>query len=263
MKNENVMNSNIKIRYLLEIIKMEIIISDNKTELGRSAAKQGANLVREAISQNVHANIIVATGASQFEMLEVLVNENIDWKLVTCFHLDEYIGLSGSHPASFRKYLKERFVDIVNPAAFHYVNGEGDAEKECMRLQEIIDKHPIDVAFVGIGENAHLAFNDPPADFELQDAYLEVILDEPCRMQQLGEGWFKNINEVPTKAISMSINRIMRSKHIICSVPDKRKALAVKKVVEGPITPVVPASILQEHESTYLYLDLDSSHLIS
>ena len=242
---------------------MEILISKNKIDLGKAAAEQGANLIREAITKNGKANIIIATGASQFEMLKVLVHENIDWNVVTCFHLDEYIELPETHPASFRKYLKERFTDIVNPAAFYYVNGEGDVKMECLRLHNLIVEHPIDVAFVGIGENAHLAFNDPPADFEIKDAYLEVNLDEPCRMQQLGEGWFKDISEVPKKAISMSINRIMQSKHIICSVPDKRKAKAVEKVVEGPVTPEVPASILQQHKSTYLLLDKDSSGLIN
>ena len=206
---------------------MEIIIANDKIELGQKAAAQGADLIKKAITENGKANIIVATGASQFEMLEVLVKADIDWSVVTCFHLDEYIGISEAHPASFRKYLKERFADIVNPLAFHYVNGEGDVKEECKRLEKIIDKHPIDVAFVGIGENAHLAFNDPPADFDIKDAYLDVTLDKPCREQQMGEGWFATINDVPERAISMSIDRIMRSTHIICSVPDERKAIAV------------------------------------
>ncbi len=242
---------------------MKINTSINKKELGLKAAQQGADLIRKAIAKNSKANIIVATGASQFEMLEVLVKENIDWSVVTCFHLDEYIGLQESHPASFRKYLKERFVDIVNPLAFHYVNGEGNVKKECLRLHDLIIKHPIDVAFVGIGENAHLAFNDPPADFETTDSYLDVTLDEPCRKQQLGEGWFKDLNEVPKRAISMSINRIMQSKHIICSVPDKRKAKAVEQVVNGNVSPNIPASILQQHQSTYLFLDNNSSMLLN
>ena len=241
---------------------MEIIISKNKIDLGNVVAKKGADLIREAISKNGKANIIVATGASQFEMLEVLTRENIDWSVVTCFHLDEYIGLPESHPASFRKYLKERFVNIVKPLKFHYVNGEGDVKTECERLHNLIIQHPIDVAFVGIGENAHLAFNDPPADFDIKDSYLDVSLDLPCRMQQLGEGWFKDLSEVPARAISMSINRIMQSQHIICSVPDKRKAKAVERVVNIEVTPEVPASILQNHDSTFLYLDEDSSSLL-
>ena len=242
---------------------MDVIISDSKNALGEAAAKLGASQIRKSITQNGKANIIVATGASQFEMLKVLVQEDIDWSVVTCFHLDEYIGLPESHPASFRKYLKERFANIVKPLAFHYVNGEGDVKKECQRLHKIITEHPIDVAFVGIGENGHLAFNDPPADFKIKNSYLDVTLDLPCRMQQLGEGWFKSIDEVPTNAISMSINRIMQSQHIICSVPDERKKLAVEKVVSGEVTPEVPASILQQHRSTFLFLDNESSLLLN
>ncbi|MFC4221255.1 glucosamine-6-phosphate deaminase [Flagellimonas marina] len=242
---------------------MEILISANKTTLGKKAAKQGVLLIQKAISAKGKANIIVATGASQFEMLEALVKENIDWSVVTCFHLDEYIGLPETHPASFRKYLKDRFTSIVEPLAFHYVNGEGNTAKECERLHNLILEHPIDVAFVGIGENAHLAFNDPPADFYTKASYLEVTLDEECRKQQMGEGWFNSLDEVPTKAISMSVHRIMQSEHIICSVPDKRKSLAVSKVVNGSITPEVPASILQKHGSTYLFLDQESSALLN
>ena len=185
-------------------------------------------------------------------MLEALVKENIDWSVVTCFHLDEYIGIPVTHPASFRKYLKERLVNLVKPLAFHYIDGEGDVESECNRLHDLIVKHPIDVAFVGIGENAHLAFNDPPADFDTLDSYLNVKLDLPCRKQQMGEGWFKNLEEVPKRAISMSIDRIIKSNHIICSVPDNRKAKAVERVVNGEVTPKVPASILQQHKSTFL-----------
>ncbi len=241
---------------------MKTNITDNKVELGSKAAKKGAELIKEAIAENGKANIIVATGASQFEMLEVLVKEDIDWSVVTCFHLDEYIGVAETHPASFRKYLKERFVTIVKPQAFHYVNGEGNVQEECQRLHNLIIKHPIDVAFVGIGENAHLAFNDPPADFDIEDSYLDVALDLPCREQQMGEGWFKSLDEVPTRAISMSVNRIMKSTHIICSVPDERKARAVERVVNGEVTPEVPASILQKHTSTYLFLDRKSASLL-
>ena len=168
---------------------MEIIISETKQILGQKAAKKGGELIREAIRKMGTANIIVATGASQFEMLNELVKENIDWSVVTAFHLDEYIGIPDTHPASFRKYLKERFVDIVSPKVFNYVNGDTDPYQECIRLGKLIRDHPIDVAFVGIGENGHLAFNDPPADFITEESYIEVILDEECRGQQMGEGW--------------------------------------------------------------------------
>jgi glucosamine-6-phosphate deaminase len=242
---------------------MEIIISETKQILGKKAAQMGGELIHKAILGKGKANIIVATGASQFEMLNELVKEDIDWSLVRAFHLDEYIGISELHPASFRKYLKERFVDIVSPLEFIYVNGETDPYEECIHLGKLIDKHPIDVAFVGIGENSHLAFNDPPADFNTEEAYIVVTLNEACRRQQMGEGWFPTVNDVPEKAISMSIKQIMKSKSIICSVPDLRKAEAVKKTVEGSISPAIPASIMRRHEAVWLFLDKDSASMLS
>ncbi len=242
---------------------MEIIIASTKHELGKKAAKTGADLIRKAIAQNGKANIIVATGASQFEMLAELVKEDIDWSLVTAFHLDEYIGVPDTHPASFRKYLKERFVDLINLKTFIYVNGDtGNADEECERLGEIIAQHPIDVAFVGIGENSHLAFNDPPADFATEQAYLVVNLDEACRRQQMGEGWFATIDDVPKQAISMGILQIMKSKAIVCSVPDERKAWAVKHTVNGPVSNLIPASIMQQHPATWLFLDTESASML-
>jgi glucosamine-6-phosphate deaminase len=242
---------------------MEIISSPTKQEMGKKAADSGADLIRNAILKNGSANIIVATGASQFEMLSELVKADIDWSKVTAFHLDEYIGIPESHPASFRKYLKERFVEIVHPGKFNYVNGENDPFGECKRLGEIIGNCSIDVAFVGIGENGHLAFNDPPADFKTEEAFLVVELDEACRSQQMGEGWFPTLEDVPKKAISMSIKQILKSKAIICTVPDQRKAEAVKAAVEGPVTNLVPASVLQDHPMTGLYLDTASASLLS
>lgn len=238
---------------------MEIIISTTKQELGKKAAQKGAESIRQAIREKGAANIIVATGASQFEMLGELVKENVDWSVVTAFHLDEYIGIPETHPASFRKYLKERFVDIVSLKEFIYVNGSVNPYEECTRLGELIGKHPIDVAFVGIGENSHLAFNDPPADFETEEAYLVVNLDEDCRRQQLGEGWFATIEDVPQQAISMSIKQIMRSGVIICSVPDARKAKAVFNTVYGKISSENPASIMRNHSKTFLFLDLPAA----
>ena len=241
---------------------MEIVISNPKSELGKKAAITGAGFISEAIKRNGSANIIVATGASQFEMLNELIKQDVDWSKVTAFHLDEYIGISEKHPASFRKYLKERFVEKISLRQFHYVDGETDPHAECRRLGEIISKHPIDVAFVGIGENGHLAFNDPPADFDTEEPYLVVNLDKKCRQQQLGEGWFPTFDDVPEQAISMSVKQIMKSKTIICCVPDVRKADAVKGSLEGTVTPMVPASILQQHEAVWIYLDKESSSLL-
>jgi glucosamine-6-phosphate deaminase len=241
---------------------MQIEIAQNKTILGRAAAAKGAELIRAAIAQKGAANIILATGASQFEMLAALVQEEIDWPAVACFHLDEYIGLPITHPASFRRYLKERFASKVPVRQFYYIDGEADEAAECRRLEDLIRRHPIDVAFIGIGENGHLAFNDPPADFDTDQAYLAVTLDEACRRQQLGEGWFENLAAVPERAISMSIQQILKSECIICTVPDQRKAKAVQAAVEGPVTPDLPASILQRHDRTFLFLDGASAGLL-
>lgn len=245
---------------------MEVIISETKEALGHRAADDGAVLIRDAIDRSGRANLILATGASQFEVLGALVAaDGIDWGCVTVFHLDEYLGMPLSHPASFRRYLKERFVDRLPtpPAAFHYLDAEADGAAECTRVGRILARHPIDVAFIGIGENGHLAFNDPPADFQTERPYLVVELDEACRRQQLGEGWFATLEDVPTGAISMSIRQILRSGAILCSVPDRRKAEAVRAAVEGPVTAEIPASILQQHDRTTLYLDRDSASLLT
>lgn len=244
---------------------MSISVFDTARSLGQAAGAHAADLLRKAIAEKGSANLIVATGTSQFETLNQLIGEEgIDWSKVTMFHLDEYIALPLSHPASFRKYLKERFLEKLPPlAAAYLINGEGDVTEERKKLGELIAKHPIDVALVGIGENGHLAFNDPPADFDTEEAYLAVDLDEPCRLQQLGEGWFGSLAEVPAQAISMSIRQIMKSEHIICSVPDKRKAEAVKNSLTQPVSNLFPASILQQHPDCHFYLDEDSASLIS
>ena len=237
---------------------MKIVKAATRKELGPIAAAAGAEMIRKAIAEKGRANIIVATGSSQFEMLEALTREpDIRWDKVTAFHLDEYVGLEITHPASFRGYLWQRFASkLPLPlAAFNYVNAETNPQAECDRLGAIIRAQPIDVAFIGIGENAHIAFNDPPADFETDSPYIVVNLDQACRQQQFGEGWFPTFADVPQKAISMSVKQIMKSKNIVCTVPDERKAKAVQMSVEGPITPTVPASILQRHESLTLYVD--------
>lgn len=244
---------------------MQVKVFDSKQEMGKAAADQGADLIGRKIADTGSASIILATGASQFEMLENLTAADLDWSRVDCFHLDEYVGLSIDHPASFRKYLKERFIDQLPqaPASFHLIDGEGDAQAECNRLGQLIEKTDIDVAFVGIGENGHLAFNDPPADFETDVPYLVVELDDACRQQQYGEGWFETLDSVPKTAISMSVTQILKSQNIICTVPDERKSEAVGKAVEGPVTPEVPASILQQHKATTLFLDRPAASRLS
>jgi glucosamine-6-phosphate deaminase len=237
---------------------MQVHVHATPEELGRSAAEQAADILRKRLAQQERVHLILATGASKFATLKFLAESpNIPWSRVSCFHLDEYLGLSENHPASFRKYLRERFVQqLPEPlASFEYINGEGDAQAECQRLAAAIQAVQIDLAMIGIGENGHLAFNDPPADFETEVPYLVVDLDDACRQQQLGEGWFPTFDDVPRQAISMSVQHILKSHAIICSVPDQRKAAAVQRAVEGEVTPECPASILQKHSSMDLYLD--------
>ena len=245
---------------------MEIIITKDAKKLGQSAGQAAAALIRRSISEKGVANIILATGTSQFETLSQLISEpGIDWSDVVMFHLDEYIGLPSTAKASFRNYLKERFIDkIPSLKAAHLINGDAkNSEAECMHLANLIRKHPVDVALVGIGENGHLAFNDPPADFVTEQPYIIVSLDEACRRQQLGEGWFHTFADVPKQAITMSINQIVKSKHIICSVPDSRKAMAVKNSLEQAVSDLYPASILQLHPACSFYLDEASAALLS
>lgn len=236
---------------------MEISISKTRKEMGAKAAKAAADSIRKAIARKGSAHIIIATGQSQFEFLESLVAEKVDWSKVEAFHLDEYVGMSITHPASFRKYLKERFVDkLPRLKKFHYVQGDKpDPRAECRRVGKLISKVTIDVACVGIGENGHLAFNDPPADFQTQEPYIVVNLDDACRRQQLGEGWFPTFDDVPSRAISMSIRQIMKSLAVVCTVPDGRKAVAVQNTLEQPVSNQVPASILREHPNCRLFLD--------
>ena len=243
---------------------MVLKLFHNKRALAAAAAEQAATAIRRAVSDRGKARIIAATGASQFEFLEALSSPSgIDWEKVEMFHLDEYIGLPASHPASFRNYLQERLIRKTGITHHHLLNGEGDPAEVIRRTSQALREAPVDVAFVGIGENGHLAFNDPPADFETEEEYLIVTLDEACRRQQLGEGWFPTLNDVPRRAISMSVRQILKAKEIICIVPDSRKAKAVKSCFEGEISPLAPASILRTHPNTTVYLDQYSAALLS
>jgi glucosamine-6-phosphate deaminase len=231
----------------------------DKQTLGEMAGLQAAVSIRHAIAQRGAARIVAATGASQFEFLEALVAQpRIEWDRVEMFHLDEYAGLSDKHPASFRKYLRER---LIGPAGIRRAHLLEDSNYR--QIGALLAKTPPDVAFVGIGENGHLAFNDPPADFRIEDPYLIVKLDDACRRQQVGEGWFASVDEVPSEAISMSVRQILRAREILCTVPDARKAAAVKNSIEGPVDPMFPASILRTHPNTTVFLDRDSAALLS
>ena len=236
---------------------LTVIVFPNKDDLGKAAAESVAERLNKTIAEKGFANLILATGASQFEFLEHLQQHKIDWKKITVFHLDEYMGMSITHPASFRKYLKERILDNVQPQKVHYLNGDAnDIEAEVNRYEKLLNDHPIDVACIGIGENGHIAFNDPPvADFNDPKLVKVVELDEACRKQQLGEGWFPTFDEVPTHALSLTISAIMRCKHISCVVPDERKAEAVYNTLNADISTACPATVLRNHSDTILYLD--------
>lgn len=244
---------------------MNIGIFEDSDTLGREASELGAREIREAIASRGEANIILATGASQFAVLEHLVQaQGVDWSKVTVFHLDEYVGMPSSHPASFRNYMKTRVASkLPTLRRFHYIAAESiPLRDEIDRLNALIGEKEIDVAFIGIGENGHLAFNDPPADFETEDPYIVVDLDEKCRLQQVGEGWFGSLAEVPAQAVSMSVRQILKSAMIVCSVPDARKKVAVDMAVNAAISPLAPCSILRDHPRCYLMLDYASAGLI-
>ncbi len=244
---------------------MNLRVFESKQDLANAAAEDAAAAIRSAIEARGRACVVAATGASQFEFLDALVKlPGVDWDRTVFFHLDEYVGLPKTHPASFRRYLTERIIDRVHPGAFHLLEGDApDPEAECRRVGSLIARERVDVSFVGIGENGHLAFNDPPADFEIEEPYLVVNLDERCRRQQLGEGWFARFEEVPSRAISMSIKQVLKTEKIICVVPDRRKAEAVRQSVEAEIGPWHPASVMRRHPDATLYLDRDSASLLS
>lgn len=242
---------------------MKVKVFPDKNLLAQAASEQAAELLRNAVAEKGYARIIAATGAAQFEFLELLTKRaDIAWKKVEMFHLDEYLKLASSHPASFRRFLRERLIDPAGITRFHLLDGERDPKKVIAEVTAEIDKGPIDVAFVGIGENGHLAFNDPPADFETNEAYIVVDLDDACRRQQLGEGWFKSLDEVPRQALSMTIKQVLKAKNIIAIVPDSRKAQAVAKCFNGEISPMAPSSILRTHANTVIYLDKNSAALL-
>lgn len=244
---------------------MLIRVFEDKTTLGRAAAEQAANAIRRAISERGEARIIAATAASQLEFLDALTKApGIDWTKVEAFHLDEYIGLPITHPGSFRKMLLEQLVNETGIRHYHLL--PGDASNPSAAVQEIgrqLASAPIDIEFLGIGENGHIAFNDPPADFNTEQPYIIVNLDEACRRQQVGEAWFADISQVPKQAISMSAKQILKAKEILAVVPDLRKAQAVKACFEGEISPLAPASILRHHPNATIYLDTNSASLLS
>jgi glucosamine-6-phosphate deaminase len=239
-------------------------IFQTKDEMASAAANHAADSLRRLLEKQDTVRLLAATGASQFEFLERLTSYAfLDWRRVELFHLDEYVGIGADHPASFARYIKERIINRTGIERYHLLDGTRDPHQVATEMGREINSAPVDIAFAGIGENGHLAFNDPPADFEAREAYLVVELDEACRKQQVGEGWFASIEEVPSQAISISIPQLLRAKEILCIVPDRRKAPAVKACLEGPMSPMAPASALRVHPNTTIFLDADSASLLS
>jgi glucosamine-6-phosphate deaminase len=243
---------------------MEFKIFDDRNSLGKAAANQAATAIRRAIAERGSARIVVATAGSQKEFLEALTTaQGIDWLNVEAFHLDEYIGLPITHAGSFRKMLLEQLISKTGIVKYHLLDGDGDVAGTVERESVALASAPIDIAFLGIGENGHLAFNDPPADFETEEPYLVVELDEVCRLQQVGEAWFSDISQVPKQAISMSVKQIMKIKELIAVVPGGRKAAAIAACFNGAVTPMAPASILRNHPNATVYLDKESASLLN
>jgi glucosamine-6-phosphate deaminase len=243
---------------------MLIKVFNDRAVMGQAAAEQAATAIRRGISERNHARIIAATAASQLEFLDALTKApGIDWSKVEAFHLDEYIGLPVSHPGSFRKMLLEQLVQKTGIANYHLLDGDdADPSEVVQHASKQLASLPVDIAFLGIGENGHIAFNDPPADFETEEPYIIVNLDEACRQQQVGEAWFADISQVPKRAISMSARQILKAREILAVVPGPRKAQAVKACFEGAVSPIAPASILRTHRNATVYLDKHSASLL-
>jgi glucosamine-6-phosphate deaminase len=243
---------------------MVIKVFEDKDSLAKAAAEQAASAIRTAVRERGVVRVVAASAMSQFEFLAALTaTPDVPWKHVELFHLDEYIGLPMTHAASFCKFLQEHLISKTGITRLHLLNGADDPAKVIESANRAISAAPIDVAFVGIGENGHIAFNDPPADFETEEPFLVVNLDEACRRQQVGEGWYKNISEVPKQAISMSVRQVMKANEILAVVADSRKAQAVKACFDGEISAMAPSSILRTHRNTTVYLDKNSAALLN
>ena len=242
---------------------MKLIISKTKEEIGKLSAKHAAKCIKETIEKQGYARILLSTGASQFPFFDEFVKEDIDWSRVEMFHLDEYVGITDAHPASFKRYLTDRFVDKVKPGKAHLIDGSRNPDETIAELTALLAEKPVDVGLIGIGENAHIAFNDPPADFTDERAYKVVTLDEHCLKQQVGEGWFKSVEETYKQAISMTCSQIMKCKTIISVVPYAVKAEAVYKTLTTELSPLVPATLLKQHADFSLYCDADSASMLT
>lgn len=242
---------------------MKLVIKTTKEEMGALSAKHATALINDAIAKRGYARILLSTGASQFPFFEEFVKADIDWSKVEMFHLDEYVGISEEHPASFKRYLLDRFVNKVNPGKAYLIEGQKAPEETIAYLTALLEEKPVDIGLIGIGENAHIAFNDPPADFEDTNAYKVVTLDERCLQQQVGEGWFASVEDTYKQAISMTCSQIMKCRSIISVVPYKVKADAVYKTLANDLTNEIPATLLKQHTDCTIYCDADSAALLT
>lgn len=241
---------------------MKVKVLESSQALGQAAAKHAAQVLKETIARGEQPRLLLSTGASQFTFFEHFVKEDVDWSQVEMFHLDEYVGITPEHPASFQKYLWERFVDVVHPGKYHLINGQMNPEDTIAELTALLDERPIDLGLIGIGENGHIAFNDPPADFEDTSAYKVVTLADSCIQQQIHEGWFATPEDAFKQAISMTCRKIMECKTIICAVPYKVKAQAIRDTLALDLTPQVPATLLKQHPDVSVYCDPESASLV-
>ena len=241
-----------------------IQVYPSRASLGAAAAERAAALITRAIEEHGRARVIAATGNSQLPLVEALVAQPVDWKSVELFHMDEYAGMSAQHPASFRLWIRTRLAEKVHPLKTHYLEGDAvDLEAEIARYSRLLLEAPVHLAFVGFGENGHIAFNDPPvADFRDPATVKKVSLDEPCRKQQAGEGHFPDLASVPTEAVTITCTGLFRANAWVCCVPERRKAEAVRNALEGPISEACPASLVRRHPNASVFLDAESASLL-
>lgn len=242
---------------------MKLVVCKNQEELGKKSSLQAKTLINEAISKKGFARILLSTGASQFPFFNEFVKEDIDWSKVEMFHLDEYVGINENHPASFKRYLLDRFVNVVKPGKYYLIDGEKEPNQTILELTTLLNASPIDVGLIGIGENAHIAFNDPPASFSDTCAYKVVTLSDTCLAQQVGEGWFKDKDECFKQAISMTCTQIMKCEHIISVVPYAVKAQAIYNTLTSDVSELVPATLMKKHADCTIYVDDKSSSLLN
>ena len=243
--------------------RMTVKIFQSNPALGLGAAEDFGKLISSILTKQGHASVIFASANSQLTFFSSLLQRKIEWSKISIFHMDEYLGMTDQHPASFSRFIREKLVNFIQPAAFYPLRGDTpDADVELRRYADLMQKYPPDLSVLGVGENGHLAFNDPPADFNTTKIIHTVTLDLACRKQQVGEGHFKTLDDVPKQALSLTVPALLAPKHVLAIVPERRKAEAVRAALKGPVTPQCPASILRTRSNATIYLDRESASLL-